>query len=170
VSEDGLLLLRLLPKQQPDLLKLRKIEVLRKIWQQHYTHDEKGEVHWRKGKETFRAAASIESPYDVDARYSRKDSTRGTGYKVHLSETCDKQLPRLITNVLRTPATTQDVTCTDNIQEALYLKQLTPSRHFVDAGYVDADLLVQSAKKYGIELFGHKDNAVIFLQTYFFIF
>jgi transposase len=39
-------------------------------------------------------------------------------------------------------------------QDALYEKGLLPSRHLVDAGYVDGDLLVQSAEKYGIELFG----------------
>lgn len=154
VSGDGFLLLRLLSEQQPDLLKLKKVEILQKVWQQHYTRDEKGKIHWRKGKEAFRAADSTESPHDIEARYSRKDSTRWTGYKVHLSETCDEKSPRLITNVLTTPATTQDVACTDNIHNALYQKQLLPSRHFVDAGYVDADLLVQSSKMYGIELFG----------------
>ncbi len=106
------------------------------------------------GKETLRAAASIESPYDTEARYSRKDVVRWTGYKVHLSESCDEHLPHLITNVHTTPATTQDVASTADIQEALYEKGLPPSRHLVDAGYVDGDLLVQSADKYGIDLFG----------------
>jgi len=106
------------------------------------------------GKETFRAAASIESPYDTEARYSRKDVTKWTGYKVHFSETCDADLPHLITNVHTTLATTQDVASTADIQDALYEKGLLPSRHLVDAGYVDGELLVQSADKYGIELFG----------------
>ncbi len=33
-------------------------------------------------------------------------------------------------------------------------KGLAPSQHLVDAGYIDGDLLVQSADKYGIEFFG----------------
>jgi transposase len=111
-------------------------------------------VRWREGAETVRAAASIETPYDTQAKYSRKDITKWTGYKVHLSETCDEDLPRLITNVHTTLATTQDVACTADIQKALHQKRLPPSRHLVDAGYVDADLLLQSADKYGIELFG----------------
>lgn len=86
VSEDVFPLLRLLSEQQPDLLKLRKIEVLRSVWPQHYTRDEKGEVHWRKVGETFRAANTIESPYDIEARNSRKGSSRWTGYQTHLSE------------------------------------------------------------------------------------
>lgn len=154
IAEDGFLLLKLIIKEQPDLLELEKVETLRKVWQQHYTPEEKGEVRWRVGKETLRAAASIESPYDIEARYSRKDVIRWTGYKVHLSESCDEHLPHLITNVHTTPATTQDVASTADIQEALYEKGLPPSRHLVDAGYVDGDLLVQSAEKYGIELFG----------------
>lgn len=154
VAEDGFLLLKLLAEQQPDLLGLEKVETLRKVWHQHYTPEEKGEVRWRVGKETFRAAASIESPYDIEARYSRKDVTKWTGYKVHFSESCDADLPHLITNVHTTPATTQDVASTADIQVALYEKGLPPSRHLVDAGYVDGDLLVQSAEKYGIELFG----------------
>ncbi len=60
----------------------------------------------------------------------------------------------MITNVHTTPATTQDVASTADIQYALYKKGLLPSRHLVDAGYVDGDLLVQSADKYSIELFG----------------
>lgn len=155
VGHDGFQLLKLVTEQQSTLLKLEQVETLQKVWQQHYTRDEKGdEVRWRQGAETFRAAVSIESPYDTEAKYSRKDETKWTGYKVHLSETCDEDLPHLITNVHTTPATTQDVACTADIQTALYRKQLPPSRHLVDAGYVDADLLVQSAQIYGIELFG----------------
>jgi transposase len=155
VGEDGFHLLKLLENQQPALLKLEKIETLKKVWQQHYTRDEAGdEVRWRHGKETIRAAVSIESPYDIEAKYSRKDVTNWTGYKVHLSEACDEHLPHLITNVHTTVATTQDVASTADIQEMLYRKGLVPSRHLVDAGYIDGDLLVQSADKYGIELFG----------------
>jgi len=155
VGDDGFRLLNLVTEEQSALLKLERIETLRKVWQQHYTHDEKGdEVRWRQGAETYRAAASIESPYDTEAKYSRKDEIKWTGYKVHLSETCDEHLPHLITNVHTTPATTQDVTSTADIQAELYKKQLLPSRHLVDAGYIDADLLVQSAKIYGIELYG----------------
>jgi len=135
--------------------KLKKVEILKKVWQQPYTHNEEGdEIRWRKGTERLRAAATIESPYDTEAHYSRKDQTLWTGYKVHLSETCDEHMPHLIINVHTTPSTTQDVACTSAIQDALDQKQILPSRHFVDAGYIDADLLVQSAEKYGIELFG----------------
>lgn len=155
VGKDGFLLLNLLGEQQAVLLKLKKVETLKNVWQQQYTRGEDDdEIRWRKRTELMRAASTIESPYDIEAHYSRKDVTKWTGYKIHLSETCDEGLPRLITHVHTTPSTTQDVSSTAAIQDALHRKQISPSRHFVDAGYVDADLLVQSAKRYDIDLFG----------------
>ena len=90
------------------MLKLEKVETLRKIWERHYTREENGEIHWRKISEMTKAATAIESPYEIEARHSTKRDLSWTGYKVHLSETCAEDLPRLITNVLTTVATTQD--------------------------------------------------------------
>ena len=154
VGADGFLLFKLVSEQMPDLLKLEKIQTLQKVWERHYTRNETGEVGWRKNADLARAATAIESPYDIEARHSNKRGLSWTGYKVHLSETCDQDAPRLITNVQTTVATTQDVACTAEIQESLSNKNLLPSRHFVDAGYVDAGLLVESVEKYDIELFG----------------
>jgi len=53
VAEDGFLLFNLLSEQQPNLLKLEKIEILRKVWKQHFTRNEEGVARWRKGKETL---------------------------------------------------------------------------------------------------------------------
>jgi len=101
-----------------------------------------------------RAATAIESPYDVQARHSNKHDLSWLGYKVHLSETCDPGLPRLVTHVHTTVATTQDVSCTAAIHQALQGKDLLPARHLVDTGYVDAQLLVESYHQHGVELFG----------------
>ncbi len=154
VGEDGFYLLKLLIDQQSGLLKLEKVETLEKVWQRHYTRHEDGEVNWVANTELTKAATAIESPYDTEARFSTKRDLSWTGYKVHLSETCDEELPRIITNVLTTVATTQDVSCTDDIQKTLQAKNLLPARHLVDTGYVDAELVIESAGKYGIELFG----------------
>jgi transposase len=105
-----------------------------------------------------RAATAIESPYDTQARHSNKHDLSWLGYKVHLSETCDPDLPRLVTHVhttaATTAATTQDVSCTAAIHQALAAKELLPTRHLVDTGYVDAELLVESYAQHGVELFG----------------
>lgn len=154
VGEDGFYLIKLLSEQQSDLLKIEKIQTLQRVWERHYTQNETGEVSWRKNAELPRAATAIESPYDAEARHSNKRELSWTGYKVHLSETCDDCLPRLITNVQTTVATTQDVTATSDIHASLAKKKLLPSRHFVDTGYVDAALLVESAEKHSVELFG----------------
>ena len=154
VGVDGFHLLELLSEQMPDLLKLEVIETLQKVWQRHYTRNEAGEIGWRKNADLSRAATAIESPYDTEVRHSNKRELSWTGYKVHVSETCDADLPRLITNVLTTAATEQDVACTTLIHQSLKRNQRLPNRHFVDAGYVDAGLLVESPALYGVELFG----------------
>ncbi len=75
------------------------------------------------------------------------------GYKVHLTETCDEGCVRLITHVQTTLVTLQDVSCIAATQEALTGEDLIPAVHLVDAGYIDADLLVTSTKR-GVELLG----------------
>jgi len=154
VGADGFYLLERIRHEQPDLLKRESIEILERVWQRHYARDEAGEAHWRRSEELGPAAGAIESPYDRDARHSRKRETVWTGYKVHFSETCDEKSPRLITNVRTSGATEQDVSATADIHKALARKRLLPDRHLVDAGYVDAELLVESKKRFGVELFG----------------
>ncbi len=154
VGADGFYLIEQIKNEQPDLLKRESIEILERVWQRHYARDEAGDVHWRANQELGRAAEAIESPYDPEARYSCKRELVWTGYKVHFSETCDDQSPRLVTNVQTVPATGQDVSATEAIHRSLGKKQLLPARHLVDAGYVDAALLVESQKRFGVELFG----------------
>lgn len=154
VGRDGFQLLKLLGEKRPDLLKLEQVAILEKVWQRHYTRHEDGEVNWVANANLTKAATAIESPYETEARFSTKRDLSWTGYKVHLSESCDEELPRIITNVHTTAATTQDVSCTDDIQKQMQEKDLLPARHLVDTGYIDARLVIESASKYGIELFG----------------
>ena len=94
------------------------------------------------------------SPYDLDARYGTKRDQSWIGYKAHLTETCDPNAPRLITNVTTTSATVLDVATTAPIQEALAEHDRLPDVHFLDAGYVDAELLVTSQSKHQVTLCG----------------
>ena len=82
-----------------------------------------------------------------------KRSTEWVGYKVHFTETCADEHPRLITDVETTVATTHDVNVTEQIQDNLIAKGLQPETQLVDMGYMEADLLVSSQEK-GIELVG----------------
>lgn len=86
--------------------------------------------------------------------YGNKRSATWTGYKAHLTETCDENSIHLITHVETTQAHISDTDQTQPIYEALASKALLPQEHVVDAGYVDGTLLVDSLEDFGIELIG----------------
>ena len=61
---------------------------------------------------------------------------------------------RGIDSVLTTPATQQDVSTTLSVHQALAAKQYLPKEHLVDAGYIDADLLVEVERDCRVRLVG----------------
>jgi transposase len=65
---------------------------------------------------------------------SQKRSTSWHGYKVHLTETCDPELPRLITHVATTLAPVSDDTMTPRIHQELKDGHLLLGHHLVDTG------------------------------------
>jgi transposase len=172
VGEDGFRLLDALesPEAPEPLRTLPCVATLRQLWQDHYERQTEtvraegapptGQVRFKDLRELPRAAAHIESPYDVDVRYRTKGSTQWTGYMVHVSETCEDTTPHLLTHVQTTSAAVHEAMCTEEIHQALAEKDLVPKEHLVDAAYVDAALLVQSRQEYGIDLIGPtRDNA-----------
>lgn len=76
------------------------------------------------------------------------------GYKVHLTETCETDLPLLITHVETTAAPIPDDAMLPPIHAELDRKALLPDEHLVDTGYVDAQLLVESQQDYHVHLIG----------------
>lgn len=155
VGRDGMMLLeRLWQEETPlKLRQLQRVEQLRHYWVQQF-YVVAGQVRLRPVNEIPPSGRRLDSPYDVDARYGHKRDETWRGYKVHVSETCDPNQVHLITQVQTTPAQVQDVEQTALIHAALAAKSLLPKDHFVDAGYVDADLLVTSQTTYGISLIG----------------
>ena len=166
VGEDGFALLGLLESDEgPKALRqLASVVTLRQLWSQYFerTSDDDpvtgppsmGQVRLKPPCELPRAAEHIESPYDLDARYRKKRSTRWSGYMVHISETCDDTEPHLLTHVHTTAATVHEAQCTEPIHQALDDKDVLPETHIVDAAYVGAQLLLRSQQDYGIELMG----------------
>ena len=136
------------------LAQLPAVEVLRQVWVQQFYLDAQHQVHWRTPQESPPAAQLIHSPYDVEARFSRKRDTHWVGYKVHLTETCDPETPHLITQVETTTATTTDVEVTDHIQTTLVAQHRAPATHLMDTGYIDAQQLLTSQAIHGIEIIG----------------
>lgn len=108
------------PETDSSLRQLKGVKILRELWLQQYTYV-KGSLVWRKQEKTGLPPQKllIESPYDPEARNSTKRETDWTGYKVHISETCDEDEPHIITNVETTPATTPDGELTQKIHVAL---------------------------------------------------
>ena len=155
VGQDGMELMeRLWQPETPGSLKnLVAVARLRQHWIAHFYLDQ-GQVKLRPSDQMPAAGKRFDSPYEPDSRYGNKRSQTWRGYKVHVSETCSGEQVHLITHVQTTPAQVQDIEQTAIIHEALAQKSLLPSQHFVDAGYVDAELLVSSQQDYGIELIG----------------
>ena len=157
VGGDGhKLLAAIYDKDAPEWLrKIPVLETLRQVWVQQYYYSCEG-VRWRTAEETGlpSSAVRIQSPIDVEARYSDKRSVSWVGYKVHLTESCDQDKPRLITQVETTPATVPDHEVIDQLHEQLSAKKLLPKEHLVDSGYINAELLVRSRRDWGVELCG----------------
>jgi transposase len=155
IGQDGqqLLMWAYAAETPAEIKQQSEVEILRQVWvQQYYLQDEA--IFWRKMDNLPAGERIIHSPYDSEARFSIKRQTEWFGYKVHLTETCEEDLPNLITQVETTPATTQDVQMTDVIHQALEAKNLLPKEHLLDRGYVDTDVLIDSQKKHGVEVVG----------------
>jgi transposase len=160
IGQDGQALLTRLAK--PDtpvgLATLKCVEILRTVWSQQYHITEcDGAItlRWRKGAELPPSAQQIESPYDPEARYCTHNSTDWKGYKVHFTETCEDDADlHVITHVETTLATNQDVEAPAPIHEALAQRDLLPNEHLMDAGYVDADLVVEAQRDYAMDIVG----------------
>lgn len=156
IGGDGFHLLNALEAEAtpPQLRELEAVKVLGQTWEQQFI-EEDGRVRLRKpGKELAPAGERIDSPYDPEARFSTKRSMNWVGYKVHLTETCDEDVAHLITQVETTNACLPDVETGEKIQQQLAQKQLLPSEHLLDMGYVDARLLTESKHKRGVKVIG----------------
>ncbi|MBO0791010.1 MAG: transposase [Ktedonobacteraceae bacterium] len=108
-------------------------------------------VRWRSSQDLPPASRSISSPSDAEAHYGKKWSTQWEG---HVTETCEAHLPLLLTHVETTSAPITDDAMTSTIHAELDRKERFPSEHIVDAGYVDAQQLVESQRDYHVDLVG----------------
>ena len=106
------------------------------------------------GAERLPAALRCCLPHDPEVRVGSKRETTWLGYKLHLTEGCQPDLPLLLTDVQTTLATTTDYEMTGKVQAALGERDLLPATHVVDAGYVTADEWVSSRTEHHVELLG----------------
>ena len=157
VGQDGWWLLERIERdaQAALLWQLPAIDILRRVWLQPFRMMDDHLV-WRveNQDELPPSAQLISSPYDIEARFSRKRTTTWVSYKVHLSETCEADQPHLITQVATTVSTEADSITLPRIQQRLADTSLLPSQQLVDTAYVSAERLVQSQQLHHVELVG----------------
>ena len=155
VGRDGLYLLTLIftPEAPPQVRQLPAVDLLRRIWIQQYVIED-DQLRLRAPTEMPRASEQLESPYEPEVRYASKGGTHWTGYKVHLTETCDDERPHLLTQVATTVAPATDLGQLPVIQADLDRVGLLPAQQLVDAGYVHGRSLVTSSRGYEIDLVG----------------
>jgi transposase len=154
IGRDGIELLTRVYTEQPEMGRLPQVEILRRVWVLQYYTDEDDQTRWRRKGNTPPGERILTSPYDTDVRLSKKRGSQWTGYKVHLTETCDDDTPHLVTHVETTLATTADNDVVDPIHAELERKNCLPGQHLVDGGYGSGPAFAESGMDYGIELLG----------------
>jgi transposase len=155
IGNDGRRLLAAVdhPDAPPWLRELPAVTILRWVWIQNYWWDGT-QLQWHEADNIPPAARFISSPYDHEAHYARKHTTQSVGYKVHLTESCEDDLPHLITHLETTPGPTADGATTPRIHAALPQRDLLSGTPVVDTGFLVANLLVESRDDYGVDLLG----------------
>jgi len=160
VGADGHTLLTMLaaPETPVALRHLREVELLGQMWEQQFEVHGEGQWRLRDADAMPPASDRVESPYEPEVRFATKRQMHWVGYKVHLTETCDDDLPHLITQVETTIAPATDLGQLARIQQSLADQDLLPSEHLVDAGYTRASNSVASREQHQIDLLGPADE------------
>ncbi|SEG89513.1 Transposase [Nonomuraea solani] len=156
IGRDGLKILQAVwaDDAPPRLRGLPQVEILRQVWLHHYCTDEHGALRWREGSTLPPASLRFDSPYDVDAHWCVKRGTEWSGYRVHLTETCDDDLPHLVVHVATTIAPVQDGQLTEHIHDDLATSRLAPAEHVVDAAYLSPARIQRADQVHDIALLG----------------
>ncbi|MFE2728144.1 IS1182 family transposase [Kitasatospora sp. NPDC059327] len=152
---DGMVLLKAVcsAAAPPGLRFLPAVEVLRQTWVQQFQHVD-GAVRWRELTNLPPGLIRLRTPHEPDARTGAKRELGWSGYKVHLSETCEPDAPHLITHIHTTAAPVADVVVLEDIHAALAERELLPDEHLVDAGYMDAQQIHHARRDHRLNLVG----------------
>ena len=155
VGRDGQTLLELLQQSEAPqgALQLPEILVLQRCWASQFL-EANGALRFKEREELSPSVEAVESPYDPEARFGTKRGQGWIGYKVHLTETCEDDLPRLLTHVTTTLGNMNDAPIGLAIQTQLFQRNLSPQQHWLDAGYNGADLIVAAREQHGTQIIG----------------
>jgi transposase len=130
------------------------VQTLRRVWVQNF-YQEGEQRRWRTEVQGIPPSATfVSSPYDPDAHCARKRSTQWVGYKSHLTETCEEDVPCLMTDGESATGPTADEPATPIIHAHLEDQGLLPDIHLVDTGYRDGPLMADRTRDDGVALSG----------------
>jgi transposase len=155
IGADGCYLLARLaqPEAPRQAQALPEVQLLQQVWAQQFDC-RADQVQWRAAEQVPPGAELIVTPQDPEARPGQHGAHAWHGYAVHWTESCDADLPHLITDARAVPATTPDVKVLPVIQADLAARGLLPAEQLVDSGYMAGHSLVESRTQYDIDLIG----------------
>ncbi|MFC8662018.1 transposase [Streptomyces sp. NPDC057199] len=130
------------------------MEILRQVWVHQYYWDPEGHVRWREGTALPPASLRFDSPFDTEANYCVKRGVDWSGYRVHVTESCDQDLPHLVVHVTTTIAPVQDGQLTEQIHDDLAARCLAPAEHIVDITHLSPAHIERAQRVHGITLLG----------------
>lgn len=127
IGRDGATLLgHLYANDSPSWLReIPAVQTLRTCWIHQYCVDD-GRWAWRRAKDLPPARRRIDSPYDPQAHCATKRSVAWSGYKAHLTESCDDGAPHLITHVATTDAPAVDAETAAVVHAGLAARDVLP--------------------------------------------
>jgi len=153
-GRDGFWLLAQIERSAPaEARMLPEVEVLRTVLAQQFPQGPEG----GPTKDRPAGRGVIETPHDPEARGSKKRQKSWVGYKTHITETCDENLPSLIVDAEVTDATEGDNEQLPKIQERLAERGIEPGEQIVDQSYMSGPNLAHSAAQ-GIDLVGRPEQ------------
>jgi transposase len=107
----------------PYLREVPAVAILRRVWIQHDLWDGT-QLRWREADNIPPAAQFISSPNDAETHDARKHTTPWVGDNVHITATCEDDLPHLMTHVETTIGPVADAAVTPKIHAALQQRDL----------------------------------------------
>ncbi|WP_371569628.1 hypothetical protein [Streptomyces canus] len=129
-------------------------EVLRRVLVQHFLRDGRGRFRPRTERDGQPPSrVRITSPYETEARWTRRGDTRWTGYRAHVTETCDDKRVNVITDVA-TVVSSADSRALPGIHARLRRLRLLPGQHLVDGGYTSVAGMDAAARLHRVTLIG----------------
>jgi transposase len=154
VGTDARELLEHLRTRLPGGILPPQAQVLRRILVQHFLVDGRGRFRPRTERDGQPPSRiRIESPYETEARWTRRGDTRWTGYLVHVTETCDDKSVNVITDVA-TVVSSADSQALPGIHDRLRRRRLLPGQHLVDGGYTSVAGMDNAARLHHVTMVG----------------